>query len=118
MQDEILGIGELPQELDDLHEVDLAEVRVGRRVNQMLERDHERVLDAHLIGGAHERELRQEIRKHRTKTHVAFGQRTKVHDEQLGEELGRQDVTGHVELAQAFDGAGAHVRVVVVEQCG
>lgn len=85
------------------------------RVNQVLERDHERLLDAHLIGGAQEGELREEVAEHGTKTHVMFGQRTEVHDEQFREELGREDVAGHVELAEALDCSCAHLAVFVVE---
>ena len=106
----------MEEDVDDAHEVDLAQVVVRGRVHQALERDHERLLDAELIDAAIEGEQRQEGGQAGAQAHVVRRQRTVVHDEELGEELGRQNVSGHEELAEGLHRARVHVALVVIEQ--
>ena len=59
LADQILRVGQMEHDLDDLEQIDLAQAAVGRGVYERPERDHEGLLDHELIAGAHPAELHQ-----------------------------------------------------------
>ena len=92
---QVSRIGQMKQDLCNLNQIDLSQIGLGRRIDQGLYRDHERLLHAQLVDAAEEGEVRQKRGQTSAQLDIILGERRVVHEQQLGEEFWRAHVAGH-----------------------